>query len=345
MSGIGTVTRPSQLRDPGEGECLSTYLAAWRRCRNLSSERFGAKIARYDPGVVAALLEDPDFPEHPNWIDVVAKVTGLPSDMLVELGAPIGPWHLSARCRRQVCVECLVEHGKSSDHRREKVWTYATFTLCPAHALPFYEAPALGWEWSEQPFGERRYYSRLILETERLRDSWVSTWSRRGGRIKEIISLAELNAWMSSCGRPQKGRWAMCEGQSVDRQVWEDLLCVLCSNWGDEKGEPLVQHGLPHPYDPDCQLGRVPKVSCLQPQDMSGFCRIFSPDLRRACVLLAAIAVRPCGMSELIKSLPGRLEGWDRIHKKMPGVAREWLSTRAKRWPQNQVLLNQRLWR
>src|SRR5690606_33497331 len=102
-----------------------------------------SRVAREDRTVAAALQDDPDFPVHPNWIQVLSSVTDIDGEVLERLGEPIGGWHLHPSARNLACLGCLDDYGSSSAQFRCKTWSYATITMCLVHELPLVEVPAV----------------------------------------------------------------------------------------------------------------------------------------------------------------------------------------------------------
>ncbi|WP_426280515.1 TniQ family protein [Lysobacter soli] len=220
----------ASLRDPEPTESLSSYLAAWRGHAGVSHRRFMDYVAKSDPAAAVALLDDPDYPKHPCWRDAVAKLTGIDQSVLTELATSLGPWPLLPPCRVHACVGCLDDYGSPSGHARSKMWSYATWTICPIHNLPLMQVPAVGWEWMEIAPAQRKANARLMLRPDLVRASVEAAWSRLEQPVRNAIFHAESCAWLSPSG-PSPYRDALKYNRFEDRYVWEDLLSFLCRSW------------------------------------------------------------------------------------------------------------------
>lgn len=329
-----TTKSSKHIRDPWPLETLGSYLALWRGSCGISKSAFRRHISRIDPTVNVSLTTDPDFPDHPNWSAVLSEVTHIPSDRLLELGRPIGPWHLKPSCRVHACLACLEEQGSPAQQSRSKMWTYSTFSVCWIHDMPLIGVPAIGWEWADLSPSERRTHSTLVQTPGLLREPIEQLWRQLDPNVRRALYFAEMSAWVSF--NPNCGLAKAIGYDALDQDcVWEDLLALLCSTWSKHPGAPLSLRGIPNVlwiFNRN-YFGGYGRSALDQAPTMSYFCSIESTFERRAAVLSASLVTR----SDKVPDLLGRSSRtlWENVLKYMPDPAFAWLSERAVRWPRD----------
>ncbi len=325
------------LRSPQPTECLSSYLAAWRGSRGESMAFFINRVNRIDSAVAMALVTDPDFPDHPSWVDVLFRATKIDPDVLRELGTRLGPWHLLPRARVHACIACIEEAGGASYQWRSKLWIYSTITICPWHDLPLLEMPAVGWEWSELSAGKRKSHANLILKPWEIRLHIERHWRALDENIRQAIFFAEMSAWSGSAPSSIGVHIGYAEC-SDDRSLWEDMLSLLVGTWSRELTYPIALYGMPpEAWDAGSRqyLGYLPKQYSPNPPTIGVFCGTKSAALRRACLLVAADAIRRDVMVRYLSSLRWERCGWRRVIEEMPDEAYGWIHAAVSDWPEH----------
>ncbi|GEM_PF-1433928 len=320
----------SSLRNPDTFETLSSYLAAWCGERGVSRIRLMEHIGRSSPTVAVALTMDPDFPSHPDWAKVVEKITHIPSQDLLELATPLGPWHLAPPCRRHACLACLGEAGTPAKQARSKLWTYATITTCWMHDLPLVEVPAVGWQWMELSAVSRKSHGELMLRPERLVPQVTQVWHRLGEEFRNSLALAEMHAWVA----PGAARLReFLHYEELDEQfVWEDLLVLLCSSWQNYPTASLGLRGIPSQIGFNMgrqYFGSTDSRVLLNPPTLDFFKSITSTAERRACVAVATSEIRNFKRRFRFDDY----YGWSNVLRYMPDHAWGWLVECSKIWP------------
>jgi hypothetical protein len=321
-----------RMRAPWPLETLGSYLALWRGSFGVSKNAFRRRISRIDPTVDVALTSDPDFPDHPEWAAVLSEITHISRDSLLELGRPIGPWHLKPSCRVHACLACLEEQGSPAQQSRSKMWTYATFTACWIHDLPLIDVPAIGWEWADLSPSARRAHATLVHTPGLLREPIDQFWRQLDANVRRALYFAEMSAWVAP--DPTCFLAKAIGYDALDQaDVWEDLLALLCSTWSKQPGAPLSVRGIPNPLWSVSRnyFGSYGRSALDQAPTMNYFCSIESTFERRAAVLTASLVTRPDRVPDLLGRSNTAL--WKNVLKYMPDQAFDWLKERAVRWP------------